>query len=103
MSISQERTEQVLKMFTSEGFNLCGCLGAINGQPHCPCKMARLAKEEAERCHIYEHDPLEATSPDKQALTTELTCNSPQQCKHEQVCQKYKNNVVSGWVVVSVE
>ena len=27
---------------------------------HCPCKMARLAKEEAEKCNIYEHDPFEA-------------------------------------------
>ena len=26
--------------------NMCGCLGAINGQPHCPCQMARLAKEK---------------------------------------------------------
>ena len=46
MSISQERTEQVLKIFINENLNLCGCIGAINGQPYCPCKMARLAKEQ---------------------------------------------------------
>ena len=36
-----------LKKQLADGtLNLCGCLGAINGQPHCPCKMARLAKEK---------------------------------------------------------
>ena len=60
MSISQERTEQVLKMFINENLNLCGCIGAINGQPYCPCKMARLAKDKkplvgavaSEKCQI---------------------------------------------------
>ena len=50
-----------LKKQLADGtLNLCACLGAINGQPHCPCTMARLAKEEAEKCNIYEHDPFEA-------------------------------------------
>jgi hypothetical protein len=52
--------DELKKQLADGTLNLCGCLGAINGQPHCPCKMARLAKEEAEKCNIYEHDPFEA-------------------------------------------
>jgi len=52
--------DEIKKQFADGAISLCGCLGAINGQPHCPCKMARLAKDEAEKCNIYEHDPFEA-------------------------------------------
>lgn len=51
--------DELIEGLKNGTLNLCGCLGAINGQPHCPCKMAKLAKEEAEKCNIYEHDPLE--------------------------------------------
>ena len=52
--------DELLEGLKNGTVNMCGCLGAINGQPHCQCKMARLAKEEAEKCNIYEHDPFEA-------------------------------------------
>jgi len=52
--------DELKKQLADGAISMCGCLGAINGQPHCPCKMARLAKEEAEKCNIYEHDPFEA-------------------------------------------
>jgi hypothetical protein len=52
--------DELLEGLKNGTVNMCGCLGAINGQPNCPCKMARLAKEEAEKCNIYEHDPFEA-------------------------------------------
>ena len=52
--------DELKKQLADGTLNMCGCLGAINGQPHCPCKMARLEKEEAEKCSIYEHDPFEA-------------------------------------------
>ena len=53
---------ELKKQLADGTLNLCACLGAINGQPHCPCKMARLAKEEAEKCNIYEHDPFEVAT-----------------------------------------
>ena len=51
---------ELKKQLADGTLNLCGCLGAINGQPHCPCKMARLAKEQkplvdavgGEKCQI---------------------------------------------------
>lgn len=51
---------ELKKQLADGTLNLCGCLGAINGQPHCPCKMARLAKEKqilvdavgSEKCQI---------------------------------------------------
>ena len=52
--------DELLEGLKNGTVNMCGCLGAINGQPHCPCTMSRLAKEEAEKCNIYEHDPFEA-------------------------------------------
>lgn len=52
--------DELLEGLKNGTVNMCGCLGVINGQPHCPCKMARLEKEEAEKCNIYEHDPFEA-------------------------------------------
>ena len=52
--------DELKKQLADGAISMCGCLGAINGQPHCPCKMARLAKDEAEKCNIYEHDPFEA-------------------------------------------
>ena len=51
--------DELLEGLKNGTVNMCGCLGAINGQPHCPCKMARLEKEEAEKCNIYEHDPFD--------------------------------------------
>ena len=53
---------ELKKQLADGTLNLCACLGAINGQPHCPCTMARLAKEEAEKCNIYEHDPFEVAT-----------------------------------------
>ena len=38
--------DKLLEGLKNGSVNLCGCLGAINGQPHCPCKMARLEKEK---------------------------------------------------------
>jgi len=58
--MSMYKLDELTKQLGDKGLSLCGCIGAINGQPHCPCKMARLAKEEAEKCNIYEHDPFEA-------------------------------------------
>lgn len=52
--------DELKKQLADGAISMCGCLGAINGQPHCPCKMARLVKDEAEKCNIYEHDPFEA-------------------------------------------
>ena len=37
--------DEILKGLKDGTLNLCACLGAINGQPHCPCKMARLEKQ----------------------------------------------------------
>ena len=54
--------DELKKQLADGTLNLCACLGAINGQPHCPCTMARLAKEEAEKCNIYEHDPFEVAT-----------------------------------------
>lgn len=34
------------KQLVDKGLNLCGCIGPINGQPYCPCKMTRLDKEQ---------------------------------------------------------
>lgn len=58
--MSMYKLEELTKHLSDKGISLCGCIGAINGQPHCPCKMARLAKEQkslvdavgSEKCQI---------------------------------------------------
>ena len=52
--MSMYKLEELTKHLSDKGLSLCGCIGAINGQPHCPCKMARLAKEEAEKRNSYD-------------------------------------------------
>lgn len=37
---------EIYKQLVDKGLNLCGCIGPINGQPYCPCKMTRLDKEQ---------------------------------------------------------
>ena len=32
--------DELLEGLKNGTVSMCGCLGAINGQPHCPCKMA---------------------------------------------------------------
>ena len=57
-SLEREHIIAVMEASAREYRNRC--LGAINGQPHCPCKMARLAKEQkplvdavgGEKCQI---------------------------------------------------
>ena len=52
--------DELLEGLKNGTVNMCGCLGAINGQPHCPCTMARLQKEQkplvdavgSEKCQI---------------------------------------------------
>ena len=60
MTLYEFELDELKKQLADGAISMCGCLGAINGQPHCPCKMARLEKEEAEKRGIYEHDPFEA-------------------------------------------
>jgi hypothetical protein len=38
--------DELLEGLKKGTVNMCGCLGVINGQPHCPCTMARLEKEK---------------------------------------------------------
>jgi len=44
--MSMYKLDELTKELSDKGISLCGCIGAINGQPHCPCKMARLSKEQ---------------------------------------------------------
>ena len=52
--------DEIMERLKNGTLNMCGCLGAINEQPHCPCKMARLAKGKqvlvdavgSEKCQI---------------------------------------------------
>jgi len=58
--MSMYKLDELTKQLNDKGISLCGCIGAINGQPHCPCKMAKLAKEKqvlvdavgGEKCQI---------------------------------------------------
>jgi len=47
--MSMYQIDDLTKQLGEKRLSLCGCIGAINGQPHCPCKMARLARLAKEK------------------------------------------------------
>lgn len=48
--MKENNTKEVFENIFKE-LNLCGCIGPINGEPYCPCKMAKINKSKSNKIY----------------------------------------------------